>query len=86
MNKYVITGDSHAAPGFLAMSGKSELSQRFAASASDALIDYFKEEEMELPGPIKPHEDGKSVYTANMLMVYIASPVWRAVFFRFPCR
>jgi hypothetical protein len=75
MNKYVITADSHAAPGFLHMAGKSELSQRFAASAADALIDYFKEEEMDLPGPIKAHEDGKSVYAANMLMVYVASPV-----------
>lgn len=75
MNKYVITADSHAAPGFLAMSGKSTLSERFAASATDALLDYFKEEEMDIPGPIKAHEDGKSVYTANMLMVYVASPV-----------
>ena len=74
MDKFVIIADSHAAPGFLAMSGKSELSQRFAASAREALIDYFKEEGMELPGPIKAHEDGKSVYAANMLMVYVASP------------
>lgn len=74
MNKYVITADSHAAPGFLHRSGQAALSERFAASAQDALIDYFKEEDMDLPGPVKAHEDGKSAYTANMLMVYVARP------------
>ena len=75
MNKYSITADSHAAPGFLAMSGRSELGQRFAASARDALADYFTEEGMAVPGPIIEQDGGKAAYTSNMLMVYEARPV-----------
>jgi hypothetical protein len=74
MNKYKIIADSHAAPGFLALSGRSELAEGFADSAAGALYAYFEGEGMPLPGAIVSTDEGRSAYVASALMTYLAAP------------
>ena len=74
MNKYIIIADSHAAPGFLALSGRSVLGEYFAENAGLALTAYFEGEGMALPGPIHADGAGQSAHVASPLMTYQAAP------------
>lgn len=75
MPEFQIVADSHAAPGFLALTGKSALSLRFAVNAQEALRAYFDEEDIRVPGVIRMTDDGKTAYVASPLVVYTASPL-----------